>query len=154
MAESRIKAVKKYNEYKKKYGLPSLKELEEEFDFELNETSGIISQVLGRMWDRILKVKLDLEGIFHPQQYCCLIEHKFFTGKEKKELFNTYKKIMTQYWITIKANYISKEERIKQISKNYEFYKKLKPIVRKYLTRYIKKWSEKGKKELREGYIS
>ncbi len=154
MVESRAKAKKIYEEYRKKHKLPSLKELEEEFDFELSETSGVISQIYSKIWEKIMKVKSDLEGLFNPQQYCCLAEHKFFTEKELKEFFNMYAEIMKNYWTAVRAGYISKEERIRKIKDSYEFYKKVKEFARKLYARYVKKWGEKGEKESKEAYIS
>lgn len=154
MVESREKAVKDYNELMKKYKLPALDELEDEFDFELYETSGIISHVNARIWDKILKIKNDIEGIFNPQQYCCLIEHKFFNDREQKELFNVYTELMIKLWEATRAGYINKDENAKQLITSYEYYKKVKEFAKKFYTKFVDKWGEKGEKELREEYIS
>lgn len=154
MVESRVKAVKIYNDAALKYKLPSLKELEEEFDFELAETSGVLGQIMSRIWDGIMKMRRDIEGLLQPQQYCCLIEHKFFSESEKKELFNVYGDIMANYWSVIRAGFSSKEERAKWIKKSYELYKKLKPFGVKYTTKLIDNWGKKEKAEAKEGYIN
>ncbi len=151
--EDRKLAVKKYNELKAKYGLPSLKEIESEFDFELEEDIGIAKIIINQIWERISSMRSYIEGILNPQRYNSIIETKFFNAKEKERVFNFYKLIMIEYWKTIKITYDTPEMRVKQIKNSYDFYQKVKKYSNIFVQRMIDGWSEKDKKE-KEGYIN
>ena len=152
--KDRENAIKKYDEYKTKYNLPSLNELEEEFDFKLEEDIGISKAVINQIWEKISSIKSYIEGILNPQRYCCMIETKFLNPKEKEKLFNYYKKIMIEYWKTVQSTFATSEEKLKQINNSYEFYKKVKQFSKDYITRMIKGWSEEDKTEKQDDYIN
>lgn len=151
--EDRENAVKKYNEYKTQYALPELNELEDEFDFKLEDDAGIAKTIINQVWEKISSIKSYIEGILNPQRYCCMIETKFLNAKEKEKLFNFYKKIMIEYWKTVQSTFGTNEEKLKQITNSYEFYKRVKTFSKDYITRMIKGWSEENKEE-KEEYIS
>ncbi len=150
--EDRKLAVKKYNEYRKKYNLPPLEELEDEFGFELDDDAGIAKTIINQIWERISALRSYIEGILNPQRYCCLIETKFFNPKEKEKIFKFYQKIMIAYWKTIQISFKGKEERFKHINFCYDFYKKVRAYSLKYTQRMIDGWSEEDKEE-KESYI-
>ncbi|MFA5406103.1 MAG: hypothetical protein WC307_01990 [Candidatus Nanoarchaeia archaeon] len=152
--ENREKAVSKYEELKTKYSLPELAELEDEFDFELDDDSAIIKTIINQIWDKVSSIKSYIEGILHPQRYCCIIETKFLNNKEKEKVFDFYKKIMADYWKTVKSTFGSQEEKINQVRETYEFYKKVKKFSNEYLNRMIKGWEEEEEKEPKEEYIN
>jgi hypothetical protein len=151
--EDRKAAIKKYDELKIKYKLPTRKELEKEFDFELEDTAGIPKEIINQIWERITSIKSYIEGALNPQRYCCMIETKFFNPKEKEKVFDFYKKIMIEYWKTVQATFRTKEEKVKQINKSFEFYKKVKKFSEGYIQKMIDGWSEGQEKEEKNGHI-
>lgn len=152
--KKREKAIQAYKVLKKKHTLPSLKELEKEFDFELEDAKGIIKEVINKIWEKISQIKGWLEGLLHPQHYCCMFETEFFNKKEKERIFNIYMELMKEYWKTIKAGFGNEEENAKRLNKSLVFYKKIKKFATKYCDRMIKGWSEKEKEETKGEYIS
>jgi len=151
--EDRESAIKKYEELKNQHGLPELAELENEFDFELEDDAAIIKTIINQMWDKISSMKSYIEGILHPQRYCCIIETKFLKPKEKEKVFDFYKIIMAEYWKTVKSTFGAIEDKARQIKETYEFYKKVKKFSEDYLNRMLKGWSEE-EKETKEEYIN
>jgi|GEM_PF-2042556 len=155
MDKEREAAIKEYEKLKTKYELPELEELEQEFDFELEDDKIIAKTIINQVWEKISSMKSYIEGILNPQRYCCIVETKFLNAKEKEKIFNFYKKIMTEYWKTVKATFSTPEDKIKQINKSYAFYKKVKNFSQEYIQRMIDGWSEeKGEAEEKDGYIN
>ena len=148
--EDREKAVEKYEQMKKEYGLPELKEIEEELEFEIENDAEITKTIINNIWERVSTVKSYIEGILNPQRYCCLIETKFMNPKEKEKVFDFYKEIMTAYWKTVHSTFGETPDRVKQINDSYEFYKKVKKFAKDYIQRMIKGWSEEDKEKKKE----
>ena len=152
--EDRKLAVKEYKLLQEKHGLPKLSELEQEFEFELDEKTGIIKILNQQIWDRISIIKSYIEGILHPQRYCCMTETGFLNKKEKERIYEFYKKIMIEYWKTVKSTFLGEEKRAKQLKNNYEFYQKVKKFSTIYSDKMIKGWSQEQEEEKNEGYIN
>jgi len=152
--EDRQAAIKSYNKLKEKYELPELSEVEKEFDFELEDTAGIVKAIINQIWERISSMKSYIEGVLNPQRYCCMIETKFLKSKEKEKIFNFYKKIMIEYWKTVKATFEEEEAKINQLKNSYKFYQKVKRFSRDYIQRMIDGWSEEKTEEKQKDYIN
>lgn len=152
--EDRDKAVKKYNKLKEKYELPALNALEEEFEFELDDTNGIIKTITHQVWDKITLIKSFIEGVLHPQRYCCITETGFLNPKSKEKIFNFYRLIMAEYWRTIKASFENEERKAEQLKNSYEFYQEVKKFSQNYTQKMIKGWEETEETEEKNGYIN
>lgn len=148
--EDRTKAVSKYEQMKKEHGLPELKEIEEELEFEIENDAEIVKTIINNIWERISTIKSYIEGILNPQRYCCLIETKFMNQKEKEKIFDFYTEIMTAYWKTVQSTFGETTERIKEINDSYTFYKKVKKFSKEYIQKMIKGWSEEEKDKKKE----
>ena len=155
MDDDRKAALKAYNELKAKYDLPELENLEKEFDFELEDDKIIAKTIINHIWEKISSIKSYIEGTLNPQRYCCIVETKFLNAKEKEKIFNFYKRIMSEYWSTVKATFGSPEEKINKIKDSFEFYKKVKKFSKDYIQRMIDGWNEKESADVEnDGYIN
>lgn len=153
--EDREKAIKEYGKLQKEYGLPKLSLLENEFEFELDDTSGIIKSITHRIWDKITLIKSFIEGALHPQRYCCITETSFLNPKEKEKIFDFYRKIMSEYWRTVKASFEDDKRKAEQLNNSYEFYQKVKRFSKSYTEKMIKGWEESEEiTEEKNGYIN
>jgi hypothetical protein len=87
-----------YKNLEKKYGLPSLKELENEFDVELKEEGKILKHVVEKMLDKTEEFSRVLEStIFSSHDPSKLYEAEMIRSR-RGEMFMVYKTLMSLSW--------------------------------------------------------
>ena len=149
MKEQREEGIQQYNKIKDKTGLPKIEEFEEEFECRLQ--APVIPGVLNVLMDKLGQSCSHIEIIFQPGRMADAIESKFHTEEEKKHLFALYKKILSAIHEVHAAMFDSREARLKEIKKTYQFYiKEVKPEMNKYLKKQAKAWLEEEKTEAKQ----
>jgi hypothetical protein len=132
-SEKKEKTVAKlYEEKRKKYSLPSMTEIQEEFKIPLSALSDedklIISSVRGEMIKIAFDILRDIESIIAGyDRFCCNIERRVFTREDRTKLFETYRKLQQLYW----------ESRIA--------YEKDEASLAKWIKSFVKAWKEEIK---------
>ncbi len=149
----RDKAIKMYNIIKEKYGLPELLNLEEELGFYFHDEDLPSAQLIRALFNRVLRLKSDIEGVLQPSNYCCLFETKFFNDEERKELFEKYQELMRVFWSLSKTMYGDDKLRIEEFKKGFEFWKGIKKFGAWLTERMIVEWAKKDEEIKNEGYI-
>ena len=141
---------KKYDALRKKHKLPGFEELDAEFEISDIEPDGsVLREVRKKIADKISHVCGTVEQVLHPETNLAdLYESRVLDEQEKKELFETYKKLMAAERRCVEL-FISSDEKldaafVKSFSAEW---KTLKP----QLVRFIRKLKESWEKETDEG---
>jgi len=149
MQEQRDEGVKQYNEIREKAGLPKLEEFEKEFECRIQAPA--IPAVLNILMDKLGQCGSHIEIIFQPGRMADAIESKFHSEEEKKHLFEFYRKVLSMVHEVHASMFDSREARLKEIKKLYNFYiKEVKPEMKKYLQTQAKAWLEEEKTEAKQ----
>ena len=90
---------KRYDEMKKKLGLPDFDALKREFSIgKIEEESNMLSEIIKRIDDRIELFEKIINRMLQPDTTISdLYECKIFTDNDKKGMFETYKKLMIMH---------------------------------------------------------
>lgn len=147
MKEQREEGIKQYEELRKKNKeIPALADFEEEFEVRIQ--APVVAMIINVLADRFGQAAGHIEILFQPTRMSDMIECKFHDEKEKKELFELYKKIISLIHEIGATTYESREARTKIIVKSLVFYKKeLKPRMRAFMDKQSKGWLEQEKPE-------
>lgn len=141
---------KRYEVLRKKYKLPGFDELDAEFEIsDIEPDCSILREVRKKIADKIGHVCGTIEQVLHPETNLVdLYESRVLDEREKKELFEMYKKLMAAERSCVEL-FISSDEKpdaafIKSFSVEW---KTLKP----QLIKFIRKLKESWEKETDEG---
>lgn len=139
---------KEYENLKKKYNLPSFKDLDKEFEIRLLELNkcGIPIKALLRIINNKVGLFLSyIEPVIspHPQSIHFVIESKHIEEEDKKAMFEFYKELSCIYHKNCLIELSSEKEIANQIN---EIWKKW-PSITKRMKTYLKKISESWNKE-------
>jgi hypothetical protein len=159
-AEKKEKAIQRiYDEKRKKYGLPSLSDIQSEFRIPLSvlepEDNMILFMIRSEISRRISSIVGDIEGIIAGyDRYCCNIERRVFTKEDKKELFETYRKLQLFYWSSRVAFDKGEEAIAKWIKDFFKSWKaEFKQDVLKYDSKMRDAWEEIRNYEAEVKYV-
>ncbi len=138
--EEREEVIKNYEELRKKYSLPKLDDVESELGIKIIYNP-VINQLLTVLHERIGNSAGHLEINFQPTRMADAIESKFFSDKEKQEMFKFYKELIAVIHEIALSIYQNEESRAKCFKATYDFYlKKLKPFMQDFLKRQADGW--------------
>ncbi|MBW2969029.1 hypothetical protein KY314_02850 [Candidatus Woesearchaeota archaeon] len=153
MKEEREEGIKEYEELCKKYKeLPSVKQIEEEFEIKLQ--SPVVSLIMRVLLEKMGQSANHIEILFAPARMADMIECKFHDEEEKKKLFEFYKKTLALIHEMTKTLLENREARITAIINGLKFYEKeLKPTMRNYLEKQAKGWLKQEKPEVKGQYF-
>ncbi|MBI4438847.1 hypothetical protein HY640_02865 [Candidatus Woesearchaeota archaeon] len=89
--------IKKYEDMKKAYRLPSLNEIDTEFDIaKIDENGNIIREIREKIAEKIQAACDILSMVLHPDtDINSLYESRVFEEEQKKEMFESYKRLMS-----------------------------------------------------------
>jgi hypothetical protein len=150
--EDRDEVINAYNKIKDKYKLPTIEEFETEFEVRLQVP--ILRHLLMIMTDHFGWGAGHVEKILHPAHMYDMMETKFHTEDEKKELFKKYQELCSYLHEISLSFYLTPEERGKTIMKALKYYKEsYKPFIQKMLKEHTEKWKEETKEEKKESYL-
>ena len=96
-------AEKAYEAKRKKYGLPSLSEIQDEIKFPLSaidsDGSMVLMSVRNEMVKRINDISKDLEAVIAGyDRFSSSIERKTFSRNDRIRLFETYRLLQQLFW--------------------------------------------------------
>tara|TARA_Y100000034_G_C6807165_1_gene362509 strand:- start:273 stop:728 length:456 start_codon:yes stop_codon:yes gene_type:complete len=138
---------KQYNELRKKYTLPTYKELNNNFELDyIEDEYFLIRTIRRRIHEKIVFFARLFERIIFPNQAIMIeiYESKFFSEKEKKDLINSYEELLELDRKALSLNISSEDKKeaeyIKLVSK------KLPNLIKKsqfILTKLDSSWKDK-----------
>jgi hypothetical protein len=130
----------KYEEIQKKFKLPSIKELEKEFGFEIKkrELSEIIKDIIDALSEnsKLVESLLFVDSGSPPS---FLYEASMLREREI-DIFSIYKDLMSTYWKGKRALLEGEKEKAEFISKSLAKWKKIKPELIKIFELFEKEW--------------
>ncbi len=90
----------RYKKFQEQFGLPQLDKLQDTFKFDLENDDKIADKIRDQISDRLF---MFTEKIIEPilgglESYSCILENSMITDKERKRLFELYKKIQALKW--------------------------------------------------------
>lgn len=93
-------SIERYKRAQEKFGLPRFNELKGTFKFDIENDNEIFDQIRHEISERLFSFT---ERIIEPiiagsESICCLFEQSMVSQKEKKTLFDLYKKIQVLKW--------------------------------------------------------
>jgi len=146
---------KEYEQLKKKYNLPSFKDLDREFDItEIEHDGFVLRRIRNRIYDKIDFFIKILESILYPNSanMASLYESKFFSQKDIEECTNVLKKLMfidrSYILLDIEEDESKDADFIKEVFKEWQ---SLKKDLVKFLKIMKGSWKQEdkmpGKKE-------
>ena len=149
----REQTIKEYEEFSKKYGLPKLEELEEEFEIKLQPP--FLGQLLSLLYERFMYGAGHIEKVMYPQSPYDMFESRFHTDEQKKPLFAFYQQLMSKMHTITHTVYKKREDRVKCCKEMLTFYHQtFAPFMAKFVAEHAKKWSEiETKEEKKESYM-
>lgn len=135
-ATGKRKARREYASLAKKYGLPKLEKLEEEFHFYLGE-GPVLPNILIAILRTMGHMETLIEEILCPRKFLVANLSKFFTEEEKEELLEFYKKLGAKLFLGDMA-LLTGENRIETLKELIEFHEKeMKPFCKKLYEKLI-----------------
>jgi len=138
--EEREEVVSSYEELRKKHSLPKLEDVESELGVKIIYTP-VINEFLRILHDRIGSCAGHLEINLQPTRMADVIESKFFSEKEKQDMFRFYKELIAVIHDIGLSVYQDSDSRIKCFKKTFDFYtKQLKPFMQDFLKRQADGW--------------
>lgn len=145
--EERQEVEKEYEEFKKKYQMPALEEIEKELCIKIIHTP-VLTSVVNAFREILGGSVSHFEAIIAPARMADMIETKFHDEKEKKEIFKMYKILLAILHEISAAFYSTEKERAEVIKKTFEFYKKeYKPYSYQFLQKQGALWRQEAEKE-------
>ena len=123
---------KEYEKIQKKYGLPSFKEMNEDFHIEKiseNETELLLAEVRRFMWEKFSNYMRLLEGILNPANASMFIFSviKMLNPEDKKELSEIYQGLMKEEVKIIMLDlYFNEAKEAEFIKNSHEIWQKMK----------------------------
>lgn len=139
----RKKALAEYEKLVRKYNLPPLEEVEEEFGILIREPVNFLREFISRLLDRFDGLASHVAGVIQPNRLDQMIEAKFYSDEEKEELLKFMQKLMYHFHLLVASLYEGEKERAKAFLKAYSFYKKeVKKFAKDFLKEQARKWME------------
>lgn len=147
MVSERVQALAEYKKIAEKHNLPSAEQIEKELSVWV-EKPPALPFYLRCLSERVSNVLSHLELVLTPSRMCDIIESKFHSEEEKKEIFLVYKELMSVLHKIILAYFINNEEQAKVLKKTWDYYLvKVKPFMKSFLKTQIKGWEKKVDEE-------
>ncbi|MBI4918561.1 hypothetical protein HY837_01415 [archaeon] len=153
-SEERAQALEEYKLLAKKYALPTAESIETELGVRLEKLPSL-PFFIRCIHERISNSASHLELVMHPSRMADMIESKFHTEEDKKEIFNVYKDVMAYLHEIILSVFTSQEEEAKVLKKTLKYYTStLKPFMQKFLKAQINGWQkEVSEEKLERSYV-
>jgi|TARA_Y100000310_G_scaffold333676_1_gene411698 hypothetical protein len=138
---------KQYNELKKKYDLPTYKELNNNFELDyIEDEYFLIRTIRRRIHEKVVFFARLFERIIFPNQAVMIeiYESKFFTEKEKADLIKSYEELLELDRKALFLNVFSEDKKeaeyIKLVSKTWPNLIKKSQFI---LIKLDKSWKDK-----------
>lgn len=147
---------KKYDALMRKFSLPSLEELDREFDIcKLEAESFILKEIRRKVAEKVDFLCKLLEEVLQPDTNISnLYESKYFNEQDKEEVFDVYKKIMKLHRET--AELLIKNEEAEDAEFIKKIYKEM-PSIKAELLPIVSKMKQSWERETEEaeklGYL-
>lgn len=144
------KLKKDYEELEKKYGLPSFKELNEDFHIEKaaeTDTEILIREIRRFIGDKLVNYMRFIENLLNPVNVPMFIFSivKLLDVEDKRKLSDVYKKLMKMEVEFIELDLDFDEENEARFIKNsYELWQEVKKDILKIMKKINKKWDDKS----------
>jgi hypothetical protein len=130
----------KYEEFQKKFKIPSIKELEKEFGFEVKkrDPNEVIKEIIDVFSDnsKLIESLLFVDSGSPPS---FLYEASMLREKEI-DVFDIYKDLMSSYWKGKRALLEDEKQKADFIIKSFTKWKKIKPELIKIFELFEKEW--------------
>lgn len=137
---------KEYEKLQKKYKLPTFKKLKEELELDPKEEAPYPLKIIRRrIHDKLIYAAKIVETILfpNPQSLPNMYESKFFDDKEKEEMADIYKKILSFERTSNRLDIIPNEsEDAKFINRLIKEWQKIKPKMAKILKKTENSWQK------------
>ncbi|MBR9676274.1 hypothetical protein GOV05_04660 [Candidatus Woesearchaeota archaeon] len=136
---------KEYNSYKNKYGLPSLDELEKAFGkISVGDDSFFLVEVRNKIVDKIDHFSSLLSEVIDPDTNIKgMYETKALSDDNRRELYETYKKLMKSSRESEILNLSYEEELEAEFIKSFfEEWQEISLVLKKHLEILMLAWSK------------
>jgi hypothetical protein len=151
MKEEREAAIKEYDKFAKEYELPPREEFEEELEVFIFEP--VLSGVARALLDRLFMCTGVIDQIMHPNHPADMMKSKFYDEKQKEKYWETYQQLQIVIAELMEAAFENRKERCKVLTKSYEEYKKVRPIIKEIFTIQKRGWAKPPEEETGKGYL-
>jgi len=147
---------KEYEELQKKYNLPSLKEMDSDFQISTIEKKIFLTrEIVKKISEKMEKFTHLMEEILSPESgLSSLNESSMFDTEEKKEILKIYRKLMYNHRTNtlLSINYDEKEY-AKQINILFDEWQIMKPSLEKIVKKMQNSWNKDKKTKLELSYF-
>ncbi len=139
----RKKVLTEYRKLARKYKLPPLEEIEEEFGILIREPVNFLGEFISHLLDRFNGLASHMASVIQPNRLDQMIEAKFYSDEEKEEFLKFMQRLMHHLHLLVASLYEGEKERAKAFLKAYSFYKKeVKKFAKDFLKEQARKWME------------
>ncbi len=156
--EDKIKIVKeKYEELKKKYGLPKFDELNADFEIIKADPELNLLHELRRAVAHNLQAYAEwFEPVLNPSASSLhsMVETKIFEKEELEPLYNLYKKLWHFVHLSVWSGLQSESEEVKFLKQAWQEWPEMKKEILKYVRKLADGWQEKSKDADEGRYVS
>ncbi len=156
--ENKLDKIKeKYEELRKKYGLPKFEEFNAEFEITKADPDLILSKELRRAVSHKLQGHADwFEPVLNPNPSSLhsIVETKIFEKQELGPLFDLYKRLWHLIHLGLQASLQSEADEIKFVKQVWEEWPTLKKELEQHMARLAAGWLVQTKEQEDSGYVS
>ena len=152
----KAKPKKRYESLRKKYKLPSLEELDSEFEISsLESETFLLREIRNKLGEKIRDVCGLVGEVLHPEANLAdLYESRVFDEQEKQKLFELYKRLMVADRQTAELSVQNDEKLdaafIRDFSREWA---KMKPELVKFIRRLRESWEKDTEQGEAAGYM-
>ena len=152
----KAKPKKRYESLRKKYKLPSLEELDSEFEISsLESETFLLREIRNKLGEKIRDVCGLVGEVLHPEANLAdLYESRIFDEPEKQRLFELYKRLMVADRQTAELSVQNDEKLDAAFIRDFsQEWTKMKPELVKFIRRLRESWEKDTEQGEAAGYM-
>ena len=152
----KAKPKKRYESLRKKYKLPTLEELDSEFEISsLESETFLLREIRNKLGEKIRDVCGLVGEVLHPEANLAdLYESRIFDEPEKQRLFELYKRLMVADRQTAELSVQNDEKLDAAFIRDFsQEWTKMKPELVKFIRRLRESWEKDTEQGEAAGYM-